>query len=200
MTLVKPHPGHSLFANRCNPGRRPLRLAVMRCVAKFVGAGLVLFAVTACGGQSDTAAPAAGGGALPTSSSAPAAPPSSDVSTPTPSQLQPGNPPGRPKQVVPVGSEPVPIEQIDASGLPAGYPHDVTSSNGGTVLSLLTEEGGCAHMSAAPVAQDAKQVVVNFTRTKAQAGQMCPQYIRDVTISVTLDAPLAQRTLVLKAG
>jgi hypothetical protein len=197
-----PHPGHSLFPNRCNPGRCWFRLTVMRCVAKFVGAGLVLFAVTACGGQSNTAAPASGG-ALQTSSSVtpvPPAPPSSDVSTPTPSQLQPGNPPGRPKQVVPVGSEPVPVEQIDASGLPDGLPRDVTSSNGGTVLSMQAEEGGCAHVSAAPVAQDAKQVVVNLTQTKAQTGQMCPQYIRNVTISVTLSAPLAQRTLVLKAG
>jgi hypothetical protein len=163
-----------------------------------VGAGLVLFAVTACGSQSGTAAPS-GGGNLPTSSSAvPASP--SDVATPTPSQLQPGNPPGRPKQVVPVGSEPVPIEQIDASGLPDGYPRDVTSSNGGTVLSMQAEEGGCAHVSAAPVTQDAKQVIVNLTQTKAQTGQMCPQYIRNVVVSVTLAAPLAQRTLVLKAG
>lgn len=168
----------------------------MRCVAKFVGAGLVLVVVTACGGQPDTAAPASTS-ALPASSSS-VAPPSSD--TPTPSQLQPGNPPGRPKQVVPVGSEPVPIEQIDASGLPAGYPRDVVSSNGGTVLSMQAEESGCAHVAAAPVAQTATQVVVNLTQTKAQTGRMCPQYIRNVTISVTLDAPLAQRTLVLKAG
>lgn len=157
----------------------------------------MLFAVAACGGQSETGAPA-NGGTLPVSSSAPAAP--TEVVTPTPPASTPGNPPGRPRQVVPEDSEVVPIEQIDASGLPDGYPRDVTSSNGGTMLSMRAEEGGCAHVNAAPAEQDAKQVVVNLTQTTAQTGQMCPQYIRNVKLSVTLSAPLGQRTLVLKVG
>ncbi|MDT7726817.1 MAG: hypothetical protein QOI21_3393 [Actinomycetota bacterium] len=157
----------------------------MRCIAKFVGAGLVLFAATACAGQgSPTAQPA---GQPEPSASAGVAPPS-DIATPTP---------GRPKQVVPEGTTEVPAGQIDSSALPADYPRDVTTSNGGTVLSIRAQEGGCGRVSAAPVEQTSQRVVVNLTETTAQTNQICTMDIRTPVVSATLDAPLAARTVVL---
>jgi hypothetical protein len=158
----------------------------MRCIAKFVGAGLVLFAATACAGQGSLTAQPAGQPELSTSASV--APLPSDIATPTP---------GRPKQVVPEGTTEVPATQIDSSALPADYPRDVTTSNGGTVLSIRAQEGGCGRVSAAPVEQTAQRVVVNLTETKAQTNQMCTMDIRTPVISATLDVPLAARTLVL---
>jgi hypothetical protein len=158
----------------------------MRCIAKFVGAGFVLFAATACAGQGSLTAQPAGQPEVSTSASV--APLPSDVATPTP---------GRPKQVVPEGTTEVPATQIDSSALPADYPRDVTTSNGGTVLSIRAQEGGCGRVSAAPVEQTAQRVVVNLTETKAQTNQMCTMDIRTPVISATLDVPLAARTLVL---
>ncbi|MCU1683110.1 MAG: hypothetical protein JWQ81_3849 [Amycolatopsis sp.] len=104
-----------------------------------------------------------------------------------------------PKQAVPPGDAPVPAGQVDASALPPGYPSQVFTGNGGTVLSVVAEQGGCEHVTAAPPEQNAQHVVVNLVKTIAHTGQMCPDYIRNVTISVTLSAPLAARTVVLKA-
>jgi hypothetical protein len=163
----------------------------MRCLAKFVGAGAVLFAVTACAGQGTQDADTGAKPELSTSASVAPPPgdvPPSDIATPTP---------GRPKQVVPEGTTEVPAKQIDSSALPADYPRDVTTSNGGTVLSIRAQEGGCGHVSAAVAEQTAQRVVVDLKETKAQTNQMCTMDIRTPVISATLDAPLAARTLVL---
>jgi hypothetical protein len=159
----------------------------MRCIAKFVGAGAVLFAVTACAGQGTQATNPGASPELSTSSVRAVAP-SGDIATPTP---------GRPKQVVPEGTTEVPAKQIDSSALPADYPRDVTTGNGGTVLSIRAQEGGCGRVSAAVAEQTAQRVVVNLKETKAQTNQMCTMDIRTPVISATLDAPLAARTLVL---
>lgn len=170
-------------------------MVIMRCIAKLVGTGLVLIAATACAGQGASPEPA--GGKASVSSSAP---PPSDVATPTPPSSagpQPANPPGRPKQVVPEGSVSVRASQIDATALPAGYPREVSTSNGGTVLSIKAEEGGCGHTSAAPVEQTAQRVVINLTETQAHTDQMCTMEIRTLVVSATLNAPLGDRTVVL---
>jgi hypothetical protein len=166
----------------------------MRCLAKFVGAGLVLFAATACAGQGTPAG-------QPESStsvvSGGATGGFSDGMTPVPRKDSTTSTSGRPKQVVPEGTTEVPAKQIDASALPADYPRDVTTGNGGTVLSIRAQEGGCGRVSAAVVEQAAQRVVVNLKETKAQTNQMCTMDIRTPVISATLDAPLAARTLVL---
>ena len=38
------------------------------------------------------------------------------------------------------------------------------------------------------------------TVTTAAKGQMCPDYIRDISIPLTLAAPLGTRTVVLRQG
>jgi hypothetical protein len=107
-------------------------------------------------------------------------------------------PPGKPRLTVPEGSVPVPAAQIDASALPMGYPHEVWTANGGTVLNIRAQEGGCGHAFGNAVEQTPQHVVVNLSETKAQTGQMCTMDIRYPVISVPLAAPLDSRTVVLK--
>jgi hypothetical protein len=101
---------------------------------------------------------------------------------------------------VPPGSVPVPASQIDGSRLPQGYPREVFTGNGGMLLSIKAEQGGCGHVSAAAVEQTAQRVVVDLVQSPPETGQMCPMYIREVVISVGLSAPLGARTVVLEAA
>lgn len=171
----------------------------MRYLAKFAGIGLVLAAAAACGQAANDVAPAAGNGtfAPPASSpsaSVPAPPSSADLPVPPPVK------PGKPTQVVPEDSMILQPAQIDASRLPADYPREVTVSNGGTVLNIRAQEGGCGHVSASPIEQNDKRVVINLVQTQAQTDQMCTMDIRTPVITATLSAPLGQRTVVLEAA
>jgi hypothetical protein len=166
----------------------------MRHTAKVIGAALVLFAAAACGSPAAPTAPGAGSPSSPAGSSTPppsssaAPPPSTSPAVPTP-----------PKQAVPPGDAAIPAKQVDTTGLPAGYPSQVFTSNGGTILNVVAEQGGCGHVTADPQEQNGQHIVVNLVETVAHSGQMCPDYVRNVVISVTLSAPLADRTVVLKA-
>lgn len=165
----------------------------------MVGSGLILFTVTACGQDRVTSQPAGDTGA-----------PSGSVSTPPTSPAPTGpisgppldsptaNPPGKPRLTVPEGSTPVPAAKIDGSALPEGYPREVWTSNGGTILDIRAQEGGCGHALGEAAEQTAQRIVVNLSETKAQTGQMCTMDIRFPVISVALAAPLAERTVVLK--
>ncbi|MGW5717698.1 hypothetical protein ACWEVP_16155 [Amycolatopsis sp. NPDC003865] len=156
----------------------------------MVGTGAFLLMATACAGQDmPTSQPAAGGES--------AAPTGSVSTSPTQSVL-PTSPPGKPRLTVPEGSTPVPPEKVDASALPGGYPHEVWTANGGTILNIRAQEGGCGHALGEATQQAGDRVVVNLSETKAQTGQMCTMDIRYPVISVALAAPLDQRTVVLK--
>ncbi|MEQ0557536.1 hypothetical protein ABJI51_00540 [Amycolatopsis sp. NEAU-NG30] len=156
----------------------------------MVGTGAFLLMATACAGQDmPTSQPAAGG-----DSAAPTGSVSTSPSEPVPT----ANPPGKPRLTVPEGSTPVPANKIDASALPAGFPREVWTANGGTILNIRAQEGGCGHALGEAAEQSAGRVVVNLSETKAQTGQMCTMDIRYPVISVALAAPLDQRTVVLK--
>ncbi|WP_191254297.1 hypothetical protein [Amycolatopsis oliviviridis] len=131
----------------------------------------------------------------------PSVPPSSSApSVPGGLPGQPGQPgqPGAPRQEVPEGSTKLPDKQLDASALPADYPREVYTSNGGTILNVRGQEGGCGHATAEATQQDGNRVTVNLTELKGQTGQMCTMDIRHPVISVALAAPLGERTVVLK--
>ncbi len=172
----------------------------MRYLAKVVGTGALLLTVTACAGQDMSASQPAGGtsaaptGSVPTSASA-AASPSPSEPVPVPSTA---NPPGKPRLTVPEGSTQVPADKIDATALPAGFPREVWTANGGTVLNIRAQEGGCGHALGEATEQAGDHVVVDLSETKAQTNQMCTRDIRYPVISVALAAPLDQRTVVLK--
>ncbi|WP_285483246.1 hypothetical protein [Amycolatopsis sp. NBRC 101858] len=168
----------------------------MRYSAKVVGTGAMLLMATACAGQNvPISQPAAGGtSAAPTGSVSTSPSPSESVLPGTPS----ANPPGKPRLTVPEGSTPVPPNKVDAAALPANYPHEVWTANGGTILNIRAQEGGCGHALGEATEQAGDRVVVNLSETKAQTGQMCTMDIRYPVISVALAAPLDQRTVVLK--
>ncbi|WP_410654680.1 hypothetical protein [Amycolatopsis sp. lyj-112] len=172
----------------------------MRYLTNVIGLGLIVVAVSACGAQNQATEPAAGpgNGDLSTVPS-PSVPPSSSPA-PAPGN-QPGSQPGvpgAPRQEVPEGSTKLPDKQLDAAALPADYPREVYTSNGGTILNIRGQEGGCGHATAEAAQQDGNRVTVNLTELKGQTGQMCTMDIRHPVISVTLAAPLGERTVVLK--
>jgi len=166
----------------------------MRYSAKVAGTGALLLMVTACAGQDmPTNLPAGSTGSV----SVPA--PASPSPSPSGSALPEPNPPGKPRLTVPEGSTPVPADKIDATALPADFPREVWTANGGTVLNIRAQEGGCGHALGEAAEQAGDRVVVNLSETKAQTNQMCTMDIRYPVISVTLAAPLDQRTVVLKS-
>lgn len=169
----------------------------MRYLTNVIGLGLIVVAVSACGAQNQAAEPAAGPGSGTLSTVPPtslAAPPSS---APSSAPSKPGVP-SAPRQEVPEGSTKLPDKQLDASALPADYPREVYTSNGGTILNIRGQEGGCGHATAEATQQDGTRVTVNLTELKGQTGQMCTMDIRHPVISVSLAAPLGERTVVLK--
>ncbi|WP_328607948.1 hypothetical protein OG943_02100 [Amycolatopsis sp. NBC_00345] len=156
----------------------------MRHLTKLVGTGLILMTVTACGGQETMAIQPASGGD--------SAAPSGSIATAPPS------PSGKPQLQLPPGSTPVAAGKVDAAALPKGFPRQVYTANGGTIINLRAEEGGCQHALGQAIEQTAQHVVLDLSETKAQTGQMCTMDLRYPYISVALAAPLGDRTVVLK--
>ncbi|MFD8499996.1 hypothetical protein [Amycolatopsis sp. NPDC059657] len=107
-----------------------------------------------------------------------------------------GGGPTLPTTSAPV-SGPVPTPQIDAAALPPEYPKNVTTA--GNDLLIKAEEGGCEKLRATVIEQTEQRVAVRLVKLDTRPGEMCPMYIREVTLTVTLDKPLGQRTLVLTA-
>jgi len=166
----------------------------MRYLAKVVGTGAILLMATACAGQDMPISQPASGGDSAAPSGSVSTSPSESVLPTSPS----ANPPGKPRLTVPEGSTPVPPAKVDVRALPANYPHEVWTANGGTILNIRAQEGGCGHALGEATEQAGDHVVVNLSETKAQTGQMCTMDIRFPVISVALAAPLDQRTVVLK--
>ncbi|WP_235079316.1 hypothetical protein [Amycolatopsis orientalis] len=153
---------------------------------RLAGAALVLTMAAGCGGPANMAnAPASGSETAPqggsTTSSSPSVPP-----------------PGKPQFDPPQGAQRVPDNRVDGAALPKTFPKEVYSDNGGTVLVVRAEEGGCGHALGEAVEQTPQKVVVDLSETKAQTGQMCTMDLRHPVISVALAAPLGERTVVLK--
>jgi hypothetical protein len=117
------------------------------------------------------------------------------VAPPPPSQTV-----GRPTQGIAPGDDVVAETQIDARGLPEGYPRSLFRSIDGRTLTLQAEEGGCRRISARVGDQTAQQVVVLVTVSSAPKGQMCPDYIKEIRIPLPLAQSLGTRTVVLRQG
>jgi hypothetical protein len=170
----------------------------MRTTVKLLGTGLLLLTVTACAANSGAGAPAAN---APGTSV-----PGSPATSTSPTMTQPVAPPppsqtvGRPTQGIAPGDDVVAETQIDARGLPEGYPRSLFRSIDGRTLTLQAEEGGCRRISARVGDQTAQQVVVLVTVSSAPKGQMCPDYIKDIRIPLPLSESLGTRTVVLRQG
>lgn len=168
----------------------------MRTTVKLLGAGLLLLTATACAANSGAGAPAGTSQGLQTFTTSATA--SGAATTP------PGPPPsrtvGRPTQGIAPGDDVIAESQVDARGLPEGYPRSLTRSLDGRTVILQAEEGGCRRIAAHVGEQAAQQVVVLVTVSSAPKGQLCPDYIREIKIPLALAAPLGTRTVVLRQG
>lgn len=125
--------------------------------------------------------------------------PSAEEPVPAP---QPPNAPGEPVQV-PDGADKgdlVPGKRIDGSKLPEAYPQNVATSDDGRKLLIVAQEGGCGEASAELAGQSAQQVRVTLVETlpPESADIACTMDIRFETVSVVLDKPLGERTVVLE--
>jgi len=161
--------------------------------------GLLLVTVTACGASgTGSAAP---GTAAPSSTtpSTPAfpVPPSPTTSLPS---TPPGPPQTKPTQGVPPADGAVGESQVDARTFPPAYPRTLLLADRGKTLILQAEEGGCRRIAAHLGEQTAQQVVVLVAVSSPPKGQMCPDYIKTISVPLALSAPLGSRKVVLRAG
>ena len=159
----------------------------------------MLVTVTACGASGvDPAVPPL----PPSGTTAPSPTPSTTApgTTPTPGPVPSGPPQSRPTQGVPPGDGAIAEAQVDAKTLPEGYPRTLLLADRGQTLILQAEEGGCRKISASLGDQTAQQVVVLVAVAQPKKGQMCPDYIRNISIPLALAAPLGSRTVVLRQG
>ncbi|MGW5054436.1 hypothetical protein [Actinokineospora sp. NPDC004072] len=121
-------------------------------------------------------------------------PPQSDQAQSAPGQ----DPQEQPGRVPPSGAEPVPADQVEAAALPAGYPVEAWTADGGTTLGLGAQEGGCGKASAEVTEQTADTVVVTIVETTPAKAEACTMDIRYVTVTAELAEPLGEREVVLK--
>jgi hypothetical protein len=152
--------------------------------------GAVLLGCAACGRNEQVGF----GGAAPTTAAdrtttaQATAPVSSSGGTPDTDPMNPKPPPG---------SVMVPATRVDASALPPGYPTVVWMVGDGSTLGAYGQAGGCIEATADLVEQTARRVVIRITEATTSAGP-CTMEIRYPPLTVTLDAPLAERTVVLQ--
>lgn len=139
----------------------------------ILGAGVLLALSTACGATADS-------GSGPKLPEVPSTEPSSAP------QL-PGESPAGAKLVA----------KLDASKLPEGYPRKVWTEGNGSRIGLVTQEGGCSKASVEIAEQGEQRVTLNLVESNPATQQMCTMDIRYPSFTVTLNAPLGDRTVVL---
>lgn len=176
----------------------------MRWKQILVVGSVVLLAGTACGSQNadplDGNRPGDGEQvSAPGDTVSPMPMPSVQDPVPAP---QPPNAPGEPVRV-PDGAERdelLPEAKIDGGALPEAYPQSVATSGDGRKLLIVAQEGGCGEAGAELAEQSAERVVVTLLETEPPDGKeiACTMDIRFETVSVLLDQPLGERTVVLK--
>jgi hypothetical protein len=158
----------------------------MRSLGTIVGAGVLLLLVTACASpQAQVGAGSPGTGEPQLSISSSPAPTSSSAP-----DIAPGEPP-------PNGGIPVPPAKLDAAALPEDYPRSVWTEGDGTVVGVIGQEGGCSKVGVQVVEQSATSVHLELVETLPAEQQMCTMDIRFPPLTAKLDAPLAERTVVL---
>jgi hypothetical protein len=89
------------------------------------------------------------------------------------------------------------VTKLDAAQLPEGYPRKVWLEGDGSRIGLVTQEGGCSKASVEIAEQGDQRVVLNTVESNPAKQQMCTMDIRYPSFTVTLNAPLGDRTVVL---
>lgn len=119
------------------------------------------------------------------------APDAARPSPPTAPPSIPGNP------VPPPGGTAIPAAQVDATALPDGHPRLVWTREDGRVVGVYGQEGGCSRVRADLLAQTATQIRIELVETIPTTGP-CTMDLRFPSLSVRLDEPLGQRTVLLE--
>ncbi|SEQ71174.1 hypothetical protein SAMN05216188_104404 [Lentzea xinjiangensis] len=139
-------------------------------------------------------------GAAPTSvTSAPGATGSSGVN-PTNAPVPPPVSISEQKPVVPPNVTPVAKERVDTTSLSDTYRDEAYVFGDGRDVEVFGMGGGCKEARAEVTGQSAEVVHITLvTITKQPAGTVCAQEIRQVPLTVRLDAPLGDRRLILES-
>ena len=117
-----------------------------------------------------------------------------------PTATAPSDTPDRqPARTPPAGGTPVEEQQIDDTALPQGYPKLVWTEEDGKAVGVVAQEGGCGRASVEVPEQTDKQVVVVLVETVPATPQNCTMDLRYPKITVDLDQPLGERSVVLKS-
>jgi hypothetical protein len=171
----------------------------------LVGASFALLTVAACGAQ--TVGTASGGPSISIST-----PGTSPVSVPMPASV-PSTPVVTAPMTVPVtGTKappvlplpklprvPVPPAQVHSGGMsvpPAG----VQVTKDGKQVVFDVEQSGCQHITGQATSQTATTVSIQVVDTiTSHGGQVCPMIVRQVPVTVALNAPLGNRTIVFSS-
>jgi hypothetical protein len=138
-----------------------------------VGAGVLLALSAACGAANQ-----------------PGSNPSSELPT-----AEPSSEPQLPSGDTPAGAKLV--TKLDAAKLPESYPRKVWTEGDGTRIGLVAQEGGCSKASVEIAEQSEQRVALNLVESSPAKQQMCTMDIRYPSFTVTLNAPLGDRTVVL---
>ncbi|GLZ34126.1 hypothetical protein Lesp02_63130 [Lentzea sp. NBRC 105346] len=146
-----------------------------------VGTGVLLLVMTACGSAQLGSGSSAGG------------------STPTLGTSTPAEPPGIAPGEIPPDGKPVSLSKVDASALAPEYPKTVWTQGDGKTVGVIGQEGGCGKVSASVLAQDASSVKIELLETLPLEKKMCTMDIRFPPLTVALDQPLGDRTVVLSS-
>lgn len=168
---------------------------------RHVVAAVALAAVLAgCSSGTRSSAPGSGSssGAPTSGTSAPSTPGSSGVNPTAP--VQPPVSISEEKPVVPPNVTPVPKERVDTTSLSDTYRDEAYVFGDGRDIEVFGVGGGCKEARAEVSGQSADLVQITLvTITKQPPGTMCTQEIRQVPLTVRLDAPLGDRRLVIEA-
>lgn len=118
----------------------------------------------------------------------PAPPPDSSEAA---SRPMPGDP------SPPAGGVTLSAVQVDAAALPDGHPRLVWTRDDGRTVGVYGQEGGCGQVRADLLEQTESVVRIDLIETIPTAGP-CTMDLRFPPLSVQLDEPLEQRTVLLE--
>ena len=165
-----------------------------------VVAAVALAAVLAgCSSGTQSGAPGSSSGAPTTGTSTPGSTGSSG-SNPTNAPVQHPVSISEEKPVIPPNVTPVPPDKVDSTSLSDTYRDEAYVFGDGRDVEVFGVGGGCKEARAEVSGQSADLVQITLvTITKQPPGTVCTQEIRQVPLTVRLDAPLGTRRLVLES-
>ena len=168
----------------------------MRNAVAAVALAVVL---AGCSSGTQSGAPGSSSGAPTTGTSSPGSTGSSGAN-PTAAPVQPPVSISEEKPVVPPNVTPVPKDKVDATSLSDTYLDEAYVFGDGRDVEVFGVGGGCKEARAEVAGQSAAVVQITLvTITKQPSGTVCTQEIRQVPLTVRLDAPLGDRRLVLES-